>query len=44
MIGITVPESGMNAGEMIALSKEKGYPYQIEVIQGRTTGTNPLTK
>ena len=40
MIGIAPSLNRTMADEMIALSKEKGYPYQIEVIQGRTTGTN----
>lgn len=40
MIGIAPSLNRRMADEMIALSKEKGYPYQIEVIQGRTTGTN----
>lgn len=40
MIGIAPSLNRAMADEMIALSKEKEYPYQIEVIQGRTTGTN----
>lgn len=40
MIGMAPSLNRGMADEMIALSKEKGYPYQIEVIQGRTTGTN----
>lgn len=40
MIGVSALLNKQMSDRLIALAKEKGIPYQLEVLSGRSTGTN----